>query len=57
MKADLVLVRMADVQDRADYADPHRYPAGICRVMVEGTWEVAEGTLTEKYAGRLLLKK
>ena len=57
MKADLVLMRMSDVCDRADYADPHRYPAGICRVMVEGTWEVAEGTLTEKYAGRLLLKR
>ena len=57
MKADLVIMRMSDVRDRADYADPHRYPEGICRVMVEGAWEVAEGQLTEKYAGRLLLKR
>ena len=57
MKADLLLVRMADVQDLADYADPHRYPAGISRVMVDGVWEVVEGTLTENYAGRLLLKR
>ena len=57
MKADLLLMRMADVQDRADYADPHRYPAGISRIMVEGTWEVVEGALTGNYAGRLLLKR
>ena len=57
MKADLVLVRMANVQDLADYADSHRYPAGISRVMVEGVWEVVEGSLTENYAGRLLLKR
>ena len=57
MKADLVLVRMDDVHDRADYADPHRYPAGISRVMVEGIWEVMEGQLTGNNAGRLLLKK
>ncbi len=57
MKADLVLLRLPDVQDRADYADPHRFPAGISRVMVEGIWEVIEGQLTGDYAGRLLLKK
>ena len=57
MKADLVLLRVSDVQDLADYADPHRYPAGISRVMVEGKWEVIEGTMTGNYAGRLLLKK
>ncbi len=57
MKADLVLLRLTDVQDRADYADPHRFPAGISRVMVEGIWEVIEGQLTGEYAGRLLLKK
>ena len=57
MKADLVLLRMADVQDLSDYADPHQYPAGISRVMVDGKWEVAEGTMTGNYAGRLLLKR
>jgi N-acyl-D-amino-acid deacylase len=57
MKADLVLLRMADVQDRAGYADPHRYPAGISRVMVDGKWEVVEETMTGNYAGKLLLKK
>jgi hypothetical protein len=57
MKADLVPVRMSDMQFRADYAVPHRYPAGISRVMVEGTWEVIEGQITGAYAGSLLLKK
>jgi N-acyl-D-amino-acid deacylase len=57
LKADLVLLRLPEVQDRADYADPHRFPAGISRVMVEGIWGVIEGQSTGKYAGRLLLKK
>lgn len=57
MKADLVLLRLPDVQDRADYADPHRFPEGISGVMVEGIWAVIEGQTTGNYAGRLLLKK
>jgi len=57
MRADLVIMRLTDVQDRADYADPHRYPGGISRVMGEGIGEVVEEKLTGEYAGRLLLKK
>jgi N-acyl-D-aspartate/D-glutamate deacylase len=57
MKADLVIMRLTDVQDRADYADPHRYPGGIRRVMVEDIGEVVDEQFTGKYAGRLLLKK
>jgi N-acyl-D-aspartate/D-glutamate deacylase len=57
MKADLVIMRLTDAQNRADYADPHRYPRGISRVMDEGIWEVVEKQLTGEYAGRLLLKK
>jgi N-acyl-D-aspartate/D-glutamate deacylase len=57
MKADLVIMGLTDVMNRSDYADPHRYPGGLSRVMVERIREVVEEKLTGEYTGRLLLKK
>lgn len=55
-KADLVLVRPGEVRELGDYRDPHRFPAGIEAVMVNGVWEVAGGRMTGAYGGRVLLK-
>jgi N-acyl-D-aspartate/D-glutamate deacylase len=52
--ADLVLLDMAEVRDRATFEDPHQYPAGISHVMVNGQWVVCEGTQTEARPGRVL---
>jgi N-acyl-D-aspartate/D-glutamate deacylase len=56
MKADLVIFDPATVTDTATYTDPHRYPAGIHYVVVNG--EVAvdpEGTRPGLF-GRVLLR-
>jgi N-acyl-D-amino-acid deacylase len=57
MKADLVLLQPGTLRDSQDYRDPHRFPEGIERVMVNGVWEIIAGTMTGQYAGRILLKK
>ncbi len=56
MKADLVLIDPRALRDTADYRDPHRYPEGIHRVMVNGVWEIIDGGSTGMYAGKLLIK-
>ncbi len=57
MKADLVLLRLDDVQDRADYAEPHRFPEGISRVMVEGIWDSCGWSYYRKLCGQASAKK
>jgi len=55
-KADIVIFDRKNLRDNATYAQPHRYPDGIVRVMVNGTWAVHDGRLAGAYPGRLLLK-
>lgn len=55
-RADLVLFDQAGVRDRATYAQPHCYPAGIRAVMVNGVWAVRDGACTGELPGRLLRK-
>jgi N-acyl-D-amino-acid deacylase len=52
--ADLVLLDPKTVADTATYADPHRYPAGICHVLVNGRFAVQDGEQTQERAGRVL---
>ncbi len=56
MKADLVLVHPRTVGEKATYRDPHHFPEGIHRVMVNGIWETLDGEIKGTYAGKLLLK-
>jgi N-acyl-D-amino-acid deacylase len=53
-RADLVLFDPVSMRDTATYAEPHRYPAGIHAVMVNGVWTVKHGECTQSLAGRLL---
>ena len=53
-KADLVLFDAADVQDVASFDDPHRYPAGIRDVFVNGTPVVRSGEHTGARPGLAL---
>ncbi|OGP56693.1 MAG: hypothetical protein A2V67_13005 [Deltaproteobacteria bacterium RBG_13_61_14] len=54
--ADLVLFDFERLKDLATYEDPHRYPAGIELVVVNGEIAAEKGRATEARAGRVLRK-
>ncbi len=54
MFADLVVFDPDQVSEVATFADPHRYPAGIRWVLVNGRLAVDRGLPTRIRAGRLL---
>ncbi|HEX2094457.1 MAG TPA: D-aminoacylase [Longimicrobiaceae bacterium] len=54
MHADLVVFDPATVADLATYQEPHRYPAGIEYVLVNGVVAVDRGRFTDARAGRVL---
>jgi N-acyl-D-amino-acid deacylase len=51
-KADVVVFDAARVKDEATFVDPHRYPAGIRHVLVNGTLVVEGGAHTGARPGR-----
>lgn len=52
--ADLALFNPASVKDEATYTDPHRHPAGIPYVIVNGQVVVDGGAMRPLAAGRVL---
>lgn len=54
MAADLVLFSPERVQDKADFENPHQYPAGIDQVFVNGTAVVRHGEHTGNLPGKRL---
>jgi len=52
--ADLVVLDPATIADRATFTEPHRYPAGICHVLVNGRFVVRDGQQTDERPGRVL---
>jgi N-acyl-D-amino-acid deacylase len=54
--ADVVVLDMARLHDRATYADPRRSPDGVAHVFVNGAWTVREGKETGARRGRVLSK-
>ncbi len=52
--ADLVVFDPASVADTATYDDPHRYPAGVEHVVVNGALALQQGETTEERAGKFL---
>jgi N-acyl-D-amino-acid deacylase len=55
-KADLVIFKKEELKDNATYKNPHQFPSGIFRVMVNGQWALKQGYLTGAYPGKMLLK-
>jgi N-acyl-D-aspartate/D-glutamate deacylase len=53
-KADLVIFDAGTVRDEATFEDPHRYPAGIPYVIVNGQVVVDQGRHTGAKPGRVL---
>jgi len=55
--ADLAVYDPATVIDRATFAEPHQFPAGIPHVIVNGVLAVRAGQHTGALAGRVLRKR
>jgi N-acyl-D-amino-acid deacylase len=55
-KADLVILKAEDIKDTSTYANPHQFPAGISRVMVNGQWVIKNGMMSGVYPGTVLFK-
>jgi N-acyl-D-amino-acid deacylase len=55
--ADITTFDPATIIDRATYEDPHRYPAGIGTVIVNGTIVVDSGEHTGRLPGRVLRRR
>jgi N-acyl-D-amino-acid deacylase len=53
-RADLVVFDPRSVGDLATYEDPHRYPAGIENVLVNGRFVIKNGEHTGSLPGRVL---
>jgi N-acyl-D-amino-acid deacylase len=52
--ADLVVLDLDRLEDRATFFEPHQFPAGIRFVMTNGVFLVDEGELTDALPGRVL---
>ena len=53
-KADLVILDIKNVEDRATFEDPNNYPAGIDYVIVNGSVSVSEGEYVKVRKGEVV---
>jgi N-acyl-D-amino-acid deacylase len=56
MDADLVIFEPHTIAERSSYQDPHRYPAGLPYVIVNGQMVVDQERYTGKLAGKVVRK-
>lgn len=54
MKADVVVLDPATVQDRSTYEDPHHFSEGVSHVIVNGVPVLRDGKMTGALPGRVL---
>ena len=52
--ADITVFDPATIADKATYAKPHTFPAGIAHVFVNGVWTIRDGAHTGVLAGTIL---
>ena len=53
-KADITVFNPATVEDAATFDDPHRFPVGVCHVLVNGRVAMEGGVQTDALSGRVL---
>jgi N-acyl-D-aspartate/D-glutamate deacylase len=56
MVADIVVLDMERIRDKATFFEPHQYPDGIDLVLVNGVPVVERGTPTMKLAGKVITR-
>jgi N-acyl-D-amino-acid deacylase len=54
LKADVLVIDLANLRDNTTYVDPSVYPSGVDYVLVNGELAVDQGTRTLVLAGRIL---
>ncbi len=52
-KADIVVFNPDTIIDRATFAQPHQFAAGIEHVLVNGVWSIKNGISTGKMGGEI----
>lgn len=52
--ADLAIMKLDDVRDRATFFEPHQFPEGIVHVLVSGTFVLEDGALTGALPGKVI---
>jgi len=57
MIADVVVFDADEIQDRAEYTDPHHYSDGVLHVVVNGKLVLEDGTMSGARPGRFLERK
>ena len=53
-RADLAVLDLATLRDRATTFEPHQYPEGVVHVLVGGAFVVEDGRLTWALPGQVL---
>ena len=56
MAADITVLDMSAVQDRATYENPHQYSEGTAHVLVNGVFAIRGGSATGEMSGRPLVR-
>ncbi len=54
--ADIAVINMNTIADKATYLDPHRYAAGVQYLFVNGRLSIEKGKATGERGGRVLLR-
>jgi N-acyl-D-aspartate/D-glutamate deacylase len=57
LAADIVILDLTRIRDRATFTDPYQYSEGIDDVLVNGTFVVDEGRVTGALPGVVLTKR
>ncbi len=52
--ADIVVFDPEKIRDKTDYNNPYQFPSGVDFVIINGNIALAEGSLTQALAGRVL---
>ncbi len=55
--ADITIIDLATLQDRATFFEPHQYATGVDYVMIGGNFVVDNGRLTEALVGQIITPK
>ena len=54
--ADIAVLDLENLDDKATYEQPHQYSSGTVHLLVNGTFAIRDGVATEALAGRALVR-